>query len=565
MYIKSIIVSLFLATFSLFSIDINSIENNNFFNWPDLHQNIAEKRFEEAQKIIANYPEQIQQTTPFEESLSMTHEPTPFFVFGWAGELKANITMPPLKVKKITILQKINQGYNLNLAKWHQGLNALEVAIETGAIDLAETLLNMGIDPNNQLADIDSSSFRVVDRFSSPDHRFNYHLYRPEVLLFEVSTSFISPLYKAIVSQNTLLTELLLDHGADSEFVQLAAILKLSYVQTMGTVKPNCNESKSSYMLEDNEVAIVPYDSPRLLKLTGLPYEYPHILSITGLPYGKFSALQIASQQESPNYEILRILISKRGSQKIKSNDISDEVIEKYMRYSNTPKSMLKAALQNNDLSAFITFLDFEDDPKSVEDLALVHPENEYLYFVNEKLGVSNDPKSLVIQKKIYQYSQQSVPALHYAISKNDIEVATEIMRLYPDQIMMLTPKPAGSEFFPASSADLIPALRGQNILEIAVENNCLELAQLFLQMGIDPNQEILRYKLSSEVISDAYTYFTRYRFQGEIITSLGIAQKNNNSEITKLLLKYGAIPTEPRSFDFFHSGKINYYYPNGW
>jgi len=273
--------------------------------------------------------------------------------------------------------------------------------------------------------------------------------------------------------------------------------------------------------------------------------------------------LEIALQQEPVNYEILRILISNQSSHKIKSDDISDELFEKFLRYSKTPKNMLQTAIKNNDLSAFVSFLDFED-PKSVENLALSHPENEYLFYLNEKLGTPNDTKSLQIQKKIYQYSQHNMPALHYAVTKNDIDIAKEIMLLHPEQIKLEAPKPAGSEYFPAFSRsnrinfDFMPFLRGQNILELAVENNCLELAHLFLQMGFDPNQVALRYTFNYFRIDLGYAdYGVEYHFQGNIITSLEIAEKNNNAEMVELLLKYGAIPNETRFFEII--GRTNH------
>jgi len=622
--IKPIIASFFLSTFSLFSFDTTSIENNTFFNWPDLHRNIAEKRFEEAKKIIVNYPEQVGQTTPFEESLSLTNEPTPFYIFEsyYGGKVKSIITLPPIKVKKSSILKNMNQD---RVGKWHQGLNALEVAIETGAIDLAETILNMGIDLNDRFTDFDSSSFKVV----------NQRYYSPDIRLLEVSTSFVSPLYKAIVNQNPQMTQLLLDHGADSEFVQFSAILTVKHQQYQmvgGKVKPSCDETMPSCTLEDDEVArISAYREP--------------MFSIAQILYGsKVSALEIASQQGNLNYETLRILISNRSPHKIEPDDISDELIEKFVRYSKhaTSKNLLNAAFHVNDLSAFVSFLDFEDpksvenvvlshpekdpeneylyylneklgvpndpkslkvqkemykyssstpdsllkaaiqnddlsafidalelggDPKSIENLALAHPKTEYLYYLNEKLGVPNDPKSLRIQKKVYQYSQHRMPALHYAISQNDVEVANEIMRLYPDQITMIIMlnhnEPYGADLFPFLSSspvinfNFMPFLRGQNVLEIAVENNCLEMVRLFLLLGFNPNQEFLRFKASSRGTDDEYSadYAREYHVQGDIITVLRIAEENNNIEMAELFREYGALPIA-RFFDICYRAR---------
>jgi len=647
--IKSIIASLFLSTFSLFSIDANSLENNFYENWPDLHQNIAEKRFEEAQKIIANNPEQARQTTPFEESLSLINEPSPFYNLDPAypeiyGAYRFQLTLPQVKVNKNTILQRINESYGLKIDKWHQGLNALEVAIDAGAIDLVETILSMGVDPNDQLADIANSSLRelqlhyVASRPPLEQLPF-YSLGHPEVRDFDVSISFISPLYRAILSQNPHLTQLLLDYGADPEFVQLPpATLNLRYTSSMANATPIRDESVSSYTIKDNEINVETHHHNVYTQIPINGYHHGDDLLYLNLFYSKVSALEIALQQEPVNYEILRILISNQSSHKIKSDDISDELFEKFLRYSKTPKNMLQTAIKNNDLSAFVSFLDFEDpksvenlalahpeneylfylneklgvpndskslkiqkemykyssstpdnllkaaiqnndlsvfidaldlggDPKSVENLALEHQETEYLYYLNEKLGTPNDTKSLQIQKKIHQYSQHNMPALHYAVTKNDIDIAKEIMLLHPEQIKLEAPKPAGSEYFPAFSRsnlinfDFMPFLRGLNILELAVENNCLELTHLFLQMGFDPNQVALRYTFNYFRINLGYDdyadYGVQYHFQGSIITSLEIAEKNNNAEMVELLLKYGAIPNETRFFEII--GRTNH------
>jgi len=311
------------------------------------------------------------------------------------------------------------------------------------------------------------------------------------------------------------------------------------------------------------------------------------------------------------------LLISKQYSQKIQSDEVSDKVVDQFPQYSKKHGNVLQAAINNNDLDAFFIFLDFED-PKSAEELALAHPEIVYLYFVNEKLGVPNDYKSLKIQKeiyrytsntpdqaaiqnyhelgslteeeylslindkllneklgfpndpeslrihtKIYQYSQKHVPALLYTILINDVEIAPEIMRLYPDQITMLTPTPAHSELF-QDSEDLKPFLRGKNALELAVEGNRLQLAHLLLSTGFDPNQEALRYNVSSKTIDENYyTHYNQYRVQGSFINSLTIAKERNYQAMTELLLQYGAILTEPRPFDFFRNGTPWYIHLN--
>ena len=108
------------------------------------------------------------------------------------------------------------------------------------------------------------------------------------------------------------------------------------------------------------------------------------------------------------------------------------------------------------------------------------------------------------LENKSHEQTLES--ELSEAIAKNDLEKVKRLLRDKPDPIEAGNKSP----------------------LYIAVEENNIELTRLILQMGANPNFDVL-YNDSEDGLS--------------IVTPLTIAIKNGNIDIVKLLLQYGADP----------------------
>jgi len=325
----------------------------------------------------------------------------------------------------------------------------------------------------------------------------------------------------------------------------------------------------------------------------------------------KVNALHQAAIQNDNNVA-LRDLINQQLPLSTVTSDASQNIVDKFKKYfQQSPeileyRGVLQSTILNSDIDAFRLFLDYGVDiglgktyygnrlfSNTVMQMAIDHAEPDYLSAILQRLKQLRMTMDDVIShfaksesKNADLWGWPNMPALHYAVSKNKIDIVLEILRRYPEQLMMdaypevrflnirnpwieKQANPAYTRLINSNIPEIGSVIREANALEIAVKNNRIEIAELFLKMGVDPN----RIYVESSNFNEAYysgTYDNPFTYippdregdwypspsgkniylSARLVTPLWQATQNNNVEMINLLLIYGANPDIcPQSF----------------
>lgn len=148
------------------------------------------------------------------------------------------------------------------------------------------------------------------------------------------------------------------------------------------------------------------------------------------------------------------------------------------------------------------------------------------------------------------KYVNNSVgwPAVHYAINEGREDIASYLLKIYPEQAIQLTPDIPLWERYDSWSDkpdyDYIKEYeRGQSALELAVRKGFVFLAEELIQKGADinlnRNEAIGSYKEIIGQPSKLGKFLNIWHHENQVISPLYLAISNQDIPMVKLLLNY--------------------------
>lgn len=166
-----------------------------------------------------------------------------------------------------------------------------------------------------------------------------------------------------------------------------------------------------------------------------------------------------------------------------------------------------------------------------------------------EESAVSEEVTQILYER--YQNNPDKWPALHYAISQQDIETAQFILKQYPEEAFKKTPFSTNHELWKVftpqytetvlKTMNIIPnGIQGPTALYLAVKIGSVELVRQLLELGCEPNSVFISSEhLSIHLVDNGHAYESIIGMR--VLSPLYKAIKEGNQTIVQLLLDHGA------------------------